>query len=306
MILSRLMLRLMGVMLLASTLPLFVALMLGAQMKPAMQLAYMARDLESWDIYMMDVGRGLVIRLTQDDFAQERYPVWSPDGTQIAYHSDALYPSLYDLYIMDVSGKNQMVLWETSFYNDAMPAWSPDGKYIAYHSDEADFTYQVYITDGHMRQRLTSGSTDYFHPAWSPDATQLAVVEGLEAEATRLHILDLSTGEMRVIAENGSFPAWSPDGTRIAYVFREPPYGTEDIYLYDLRTEETRNLTENNFLYNDTHPAWSPDGTQIVFASDRFWGGVEWHDLFVMDADGNNVRRLTSSVVNEAAPDWRP
>jgi hypothetical protein len=49
-------------------------------------------------------------------------------------------------------------------------------------------------------------------------------------------------------------------------------------------------------------PAWSPDGKQIAFRG--FWGRGEVSDIFVMDADGSNVRRLTTGGADQ--PAWSP
>jgi Tol biopolymer transport system component len=51
-----------------------------------------------------------------------------------------------------------------------------------------------------------------------------------------------------------------------------------------------------------TDPAWSPDGTQIAFASAREGS----FDIYVMDADGSDTRRLTTSDANEQGPTWSP
>jgi len=63
---------------------------------------------------------------------------------------------------------------------------------------------------------------------------------------------------------------------------------------------QNKGLPEGAFFQVD--PAWSPDGRSIAFASRRY--GTS--DLFVMDADGRNTRRLTSKGTNETQPTWSP
>jgi Tol biopolymer transport system component len=47
---------------------------------------------------------------------------------------------------------------------------------------------------------------------------------------------------------------------------------------------------------------WSPDGTQIAFESDRDGDS----EIYVMNADGSNVRQLTDNDTTERHPNWRP
>src|SRR5262245_17279780 len=59
-------------------------------------------------------------------------------------------------------------------------------------------------------------------------------------------------------------------------------------------------LTNNNA--SDEGPAWSPDGSRIAFASNRD-GKTE---IYVMDADGSNVKRLTNNLSDDFSPKWSP
>jgi TolB protein len=55
-------------------------------------------------------------------------------------------------------------------------------------------------------------------------------------------------------------------------------------------------------VVDNRYPAWSPDGTRIAYHSNLYGN---W-DLFVMDADGSNVRRLTDHSADDAMPSWSP
>ena len=53
----------------------------------------------------------------------------------------------------------------------------------------------------------------------------------------------------------------------------------------------------------DRAPAWSPDGTRIAFVSDRDGGFPE---LYLMNADGSGVTRLTNNAFVDGNPSWAP
>jgi Tol biopolymer transport system component len=76
-------------------------------------------------------------QLTFSPDAQETWPAWSPDGTQIAYTSNADDDS-QDIWVMDADGTNQTRLTVNTGVFDAFPEWSPDGTQIAFTSDSAD------------------------------------------------------------------------------------------------------------------------------------------------------------------------
>ena len=94
----------------------------------------------------------------------------------------------------------------------------------------------------------------------------------------------------------GSF-SWSPDGHSIAHGSNQD--GDPDIYVRDVRTNIERQLTFHDS--RDIWPAWSPNGKWIAFISERD-GEM---DIYRMDADGGNVKRLTSRGGCKR-PAWSP
>ena len=92
--------------------------------------------------------------------------------------------------------------------------------------------------------------------------------------------------------------AWSPDGQQIVLVTdRRPP--NMELLIVDSDGSEIQRLDE---MVGVGEPAWSPDGTQIAFRSDQS-GDPE---LYVMGADGSNVRQLTHSPDEDWTPAWSP
>lgn len=84
--------------------------------------------------------------------------------------------------------------------------------------------------------------------------------------------------------------------------------GTEEIYVMDPDGSNVRQLTRvAQKGITSTFPDWSPDRKRIVFSSDRPGPPPSWDDLYVMDADGGNVRQLTDTPeVSEHGAAWSP
>ncbi|HYE89080.1 MAG TPA: DPP IV N-terminal domain-containing protein, partial [Vicinamibacterales bacterium] len=79
------------------------------------------------------------------------------------------------------------------------------------------------------------------------------------------------------------------------------PSGRNHLFTIDLASGKVTQLT-SGANHHDQHPKWSPDGRRISFVSSR--GGN--FDLYVMDADGSNVSRITDHPANDFDPMWHP
>jgi Tol biopolymer transport system component len=103
-----------------------------------------------------------------------------------------------------------------------------------------------------------------------------------------------------------------PIGYRGELVFQSDRNGRTKIYVLDLATGRVKAITSDN-NWRDESPRWSPDGARILFKSNRAHytgpapetGNPDW-DLYLMNADGSGVRRLTTDPGNEGDPTWAP
>jgi Tol biopolymer transport system component len=168
--------------------------------------------------------------------------------------------------------------------------------------------------DGTELRILTDGTGNYGLPAWSPDGRELAY-RASGAERNGLSIIDVASGAVTTLTAGSShdnFASWSPDGERIA--FTSDRDGDYEIYTIRRDGTDLRRLTHTPG--NDAHNAWSPDGEWIVFASERrgFKDESPLHphnpqaygDLYVVRADGSEVRMLTDDQFEDGTPSFIP
>lgn len=149
------------------------------------------------------------------------------------------------------------------------------------------------------------------HALFSPDKLFQVDVGKNDKGQWQIVVLDVAKGILAPLipgkGQKGSYqPTWSPLGDKLAYV--SDWEGTEEIYVYDIRTKistrvTTTPLNQKTFeRAQNNHPSWSPDGKQIVFASNRD-PFPRWQ-IWIMDVDGGNMRTLSTSPFNDTAPDW--
>ena len=124
------------------------------------------------EIYVMDANGESQKRLTNHSFLDSE-PVWSPDGTRIAFVSNRRWFNLH-IYIMDSDGRNLTRI--TDGVRDRNPAWSPDGRKIAFTAYPEELNLEIYVmdADGENQTRLTHKFGGDRHPSWSPDGQRIA------------------------------------------------------------------------------------------------------------------------------------
>ncbi len=116
-------------------------------------------------------------------------------------------------------------------------------------------------------------------------------------------IADYDGENQRQVTTNRSLninSTWSPDGRSIAYAsYRRGPPNIFIANIYQGTSEELTKDGSNNFL-----PVFSPDGTRIAFMSTRDGSGNS--EIYVMNRNGSNVRRLTNHPAADTSPTWSP
>lgn len=245
------------------------------------------------------------------------YPSWAPDGLRIATSGEMKNPDGYwtieglQVFAPDGSGFAHLPILG---YVES-PAWSPDGSQI------------LFIRDRELLSTTPEGAppthieSNAWSPAWSPDGRQIAFVRPDDGPYTDTDLYTVPAGggyARKILDPPGSVmsPSWSPDGSTIAFSYRaredredaEPwelpyAYSGPDIYAVAATGGQPVQLTDSG---TDVDPVWSPDGSMIAFQSERpTLPPTGAPDLYLMDADGSNERRLTTTIhCLQCGPDW--
>jgi Tol biopolymer transport system component len=123
-----------------------------------------------------------------------------------------------------------------------------------------------------------------------------------------LYVTDVQASQTRRLTDHPALDynaAFAPDGQRIAFVSERD--GNLELYVIERDGSGLKRLTDDFAL--DDHPAWSPDGKRIAFVSTRQPAekpGQAWNAVYVMNADGSGVQRVSGTKAADYSPAWSP
>ena len=142
-------------------------------------------------------------------------------------------------------------------------------------------------------------------PRLSPGGGQVVFTSNRDGNF-EVYVMNADGGWQTRLTHNpdeDNLPYWSPDGRRI--VFARLVTLPTGLYEHQLLTMNADGSDERIIFRGRgvSWPAWSPDGRRIAFVS---YPDLRTPQLYVMNADGSGVTRLTASWAGDLCPDWSP
>ncbi len=183
-------------------------------------------------------------------------PVWSPDGTRLAFREQVNAQNVGAVVLFDLSPDPVKIPAGPG----SVIAWSPDGTHAAYDESLPDMS-------GTIRSHIVIVAADGSNPAPLPGGT-----------------------------DRDASPAWSPDGTRLAFTRRtEAATGiVTDIWVSASDGSGAAQLLGGDGQ-TSSDPAWSPDG-QLLVATRFALVGTGGRGLWIVRADGSGARLLLADA----------
>ena len=241
------------------------------------------------ELYLLELNKNNLIRLTTTNSVSTSVlnsePVWSPDGSKIAFTS--WRDGHAEIYIINSDGTNETRL--TNSARDSLsPTWSPDSNKIAFSSfkdGQWDGQAQIYVVnvDGTNEVKITNNVNTNRYPVWSPDGSKIAFNGSPDFAISNGDIYTINpdgSGLLRITNNVGvseSSVRWSPDSSKFVYAetirnaFRNRLVivGKDGSFPFNSTGSGEVIISQFNWETRDgftkSEPIWSRDGSSVIF-----------------------------------------
>lgn len=281
------------------------------------------------EIYSMNPDGTFQTNLTQNP-SEDWSPVWSPDGSKVAFLSDRTGSA--QIYIRDLYNNNgtaQMTdysqITEVTFCETTVDAglihfqgfvgldWSLDGQYLVSSLSmeiDGNMFQPLFLihTDGSGVVQLTHDGND-INPQWSPLGGQIAFTRLIDCYGeTEQDIFSVTMNGQNLYnithsleAERSGF-SWSPDDTKIAYVSLGQD-GKKEIKIANVDGTYQQILVDLGVDrdFGESSLVWSPMGDQLAFISSYL---TDEPQIYLINIDGSGLRAITSPPFAYTTLNW--
>lgn len=245
-------------------------------------------------------------------FLVDQNPAVSPNGRRVAWSTNRDGGSR--IYVKNADGTGPETVLTTEGVA-RVHSWSPDGSQIYFNNNLGGFpgNNEVYRmnADGSSQTNLTNRGTSDVAPAVKPDGTRVLFHSNRNLSSNDFDIHSMNPDGTDVTnltnnpAGNDLDANWKPDGTQIVFE-RFASGSNSNIFKMNADGSGVTQLTAQPTGLN-RNPVWSPDGTRIAFDSGRgtATGQPNNQEVYTMNPDGSDVRRVTNSLGADGFCDWQ-
>jgi hypothetical protein len=220
----------------------------------------------------------------------------APLSGMIAY--PAFNGTTYDIYFGDVaSGESRLYRTEAS-----QPAFSADGSQIAFQSWAGTSRGLITASSNKGNEFLITNFLEDELPTWSPNGSTILFYSRRTGDRRpqfyRVQAnVEFRNNQAQLLGVDGEYPSWGNNGKIVFKGWGNTAPGLR-LATADFGTIESVTSTADDFA-----PALSPDGIRVAFmARDE---SSNW-DIYVIDADGSGLQRLTTDPAQDGLPTWSP
>ena len=226
-------------------------------------------------------------------------PVWSPDGTRLAYVSfEARRPQVF---LQNLRDTRRRALPDSSASSSA-PAFSPDGRYLAMAMNaEGDTEIFIYELETGDLTRFTHSPGIDTEPAWEADGQALVFTSDRNGHP-KLYRQGLRASDARMLPIPGNYasdPAVSPDDRYLAFV-QSTDSGGYGVVLFEPESQGLFPLSSGTL---DEAPSFAPNGFSLIYASTTSDGEQV---LMLASHNGRIRQQLKLFHTDVREPAWSP
>lgn len=216
--------------------------------------------------------------------------IWSPSGKQLAFSSNGAINGsvpMSSIYTLDIESKKAQLLIKPEYGILQTDAWTPDGNELVFNVSSSrnyeDGIWKMEINGFDLPTPLLYENVSF---AWSYTNMQ-AIGRRIRAGVFSVSIRDVETGfEFIALQKSGGLSSpfsWSGDGSKVAFNSFEDDLSNRNIFVYDLRTQDTQQLTLDGA---NNSPSLSPNGNQVAYVKDVVSKKLNYNTFHIVNSDG--------------------